>query len=86
MGQVFCLSEQMDRSNVLGQDLDIQMTEKLEKQVVEMCNLNKSVMEKGLVASIESLMHKLKMTAGQAMDALSIPENEQPKYKELIKQ
>ncbi len=84
------MSEQMDRSNVLGQDFDIQMTEKLERQVVEMCNLSKGVMEKGvekgLVASIESLMRKLKMTADQAMDALSIPENEQPKYKELIKQ
>lgn len=79
-----------DKQKVLEQDFAIQMTEKLERQVIEMCNLSKGVMEKGvekgLVASIESLMHKLKMTVDQAMDALSIPENEQPKYKELIKQ
>ncbi|MEY8392923.1 PD-(D/E)XK nuclease family transposase [Lachnospiraceae bacterium 45-W7] len=82
-----------DKQKVMEQDFGIQMTEKLERQVVEMCNLSKGVMEKGIekgiekgmIVSIESLMRKLKMTADQAMDALSIPENEQPKYKALIK-
>ncbi len=31
-----------------------------------------------------NLMHNLKLTAEQAMDAVGIPENEQPKYLALI--
>lgn len=40
--------------------------------------------EKGIISSIESLMKKLKMTAEQAMEALSIPQEEQTKYRKMI--
>lgn len=82
-----------EKQKILEQDFDIPMTETLERQVSDMCNLSEGIMEKGrkegsesaLAASIKSLMDKLKMTAEQAMDALSIPESERQKYKALIR-
>lgn len=78
-----------EKQKILEQEFDIPMTEKLERTVSEMCNLSEGVKERGRresrLEAIESLMEKLKMTAKQAMDALSIPEEEQPKYMALIK-
>lgn len=83
-----------EKKRVLESDFNIPMTEKMESEVIQMCNLSDGVerkgMEKGiettLLASIKSLMDRLKMTAEQAMDALSIPESEQEKYQKMLKQ
>ena len=40
----------------------------------------------GTVQSILSLMHSLKLTVQQAMEALEIPQSEQGKYETMIKQ
>ena len=41
-------------------------------------------MEKGILSSIEKLMKTMKLTVQQAMDALEVPESEQPHYAALI--
>ena len=63
-----------------------------------MCNLSKGVeergiaigiergIEQGILSSIENLMETLKLTAKQAMEALKVPEAEQPKYASKLKQ
>ena len=57
-----------------------------------MCNLGMAIemkgmekgLEKGLLSSIEKLMKTMKWTVQQAMDALEVPESEQPHYAALI--
>ena len=72
------------------------MTEDIEEEVREMCNLGEAIeqmgiekgMEKGmkqghessLLQSIKNLMDSMKWSAQQAMDALKIPKDEQEKY------
>ncbi len=62
-----------------------------------MCNLSKGVWEKGRRSGMEegreserpenirSLMQTMKLSSDQAMQALRIPESEQPKYEKLLK-
>lgn len=42
-------------------------------------------MQQGMLDSIRNLMDTMKLTAQQAMAALKVPEDEQPKYMELLK-
>ncbi len=93
------VSEQ-EKRNVLEYDYGIQMTKTMEGEVSTMCNLSRSVMEKGLaegeakgmakgmtsaiLASIENLMETMGLSIEQAMAALKIPEADQQKYMELL--
>ena len=80
------------KKEILEHDFDIPMTEVLERQVEEMCNLSKGVEEKGIqkgyeaaeLQNIKNLMQKLKMTAEQAMDALDIALDKRAKYSSMI--
>lgn len=59
-----------------------------------MCNLSAGVEEKGIakgvtntyLSSIKSLMEEMSMSAEKAMAVLRIPEEERPKYLELLRQ
>ena len=42
--------------------------------------------QEGLLASIENVMKKMNFTADEAMDLLSIPVSDKPKYLELLQQ
>ena len=44
----------------------------------------KKTREQTLLEDIKSLMETLKLTANQAMDALKVPETEQPKYLAML--
>lgn len=82
-----------EKCEILGHDFSIPMTETLERQVTDVCNLSKGVedkgiekgIEKGILISIKNLMDTMKMTAKQAMDALKIPEADQAKYTGMLK-
>ena len=82
------------KQRILQADYSIPMTEKIENEVLFMCNLSDGVeqrgiekgIEKGVLVSLRNLMKTLKFTAEQAMDALMIPEEEQFKYSEMLKQ
>ena len=81
-----------EKRNILKNDFSIPMTEAVEREVTQMCNLSVGVMErgiekgieKGILISITSLMETMKWSAKQAMDALRIPEQEQEKYSNMI--
>ena len=91
-----------EKRNILKNDFSIPMTEAVEREVTQMCNLSVGVMErgiekgiekgraegieKGILTSITSLMKTMKWSVKQAMDALEIPEQEQEKYKDMLKQ
>lgn len=73
-----------EKKQILQNDFQIQMTQKLEREVTEMCNLSKGVEQNANLSLIINLMDTTKWTAKQAMDALKISENEQAKYIELL--
>ena len=87
-----------EKKNVLESRFGIAMTEEMEGEVTEMCNLSdvleERAMEKGIAEgimlgvtnNIKQLMVNLKMTAEQAMNALGIPQQEQAEYMKLIGQ
>ena len=84
------------RKRTIEDEFGIPMTEDIEEEVREMCNLGEAIeqmgiekgMEKGmkqghessLLQSIKNLMDSMKWSAQQAMDALKIPKDEQEKY------
>ncbi|MDE7242596.1 MAG: hypothetical protein K2O18_01280 [Oscillospiraceae bacterium] len=81
-----------EKRKILRDDYDIQMTKAMEKEVSDMCNLSKGVMEKGraegivenTLVSIRNLMETLSLTIEQAMAALKVPESERQKYIDLL--
>ncbi len=82
-----------EKRKTLQNDFDIPMTKTLDREVNLMCNLSKGVWEKGRVAGMEegvlkdirNLMKTMKLSSDQAMQALQIPESEQPRFEELLK-
>ena len=65
------------------------MTQELEREVSEMCNLSDGVEQKGIAKgimfSIQSLVESMGWTIEQAMDALQIPPEERNGYLNMLK-
>ena len=86
-----------EKKKVLEKDFHINMSQTLETEVGNMCNLSELVEKRGeargeargetraLTESIRNLMTNLKLSPDEAMKALSIPDAERAKYKELLK-
>lgn len=82
-----------EKKMILQNDFSIKMTKQLESEVSVMCNLSKGVEEKGItkgitqgiLSSIKNLMESMNWSAEQAMNALKIPESEQPQYMNELK-
>ena len=82
-----------EKKKILQEDFDIEMTQELEREVSEMCNLSDGVerkgiakgITKGIMFSIQSLMESMGWTIEQAMDALQIPIEERNGYVNLLK-
>ena len=82
-----------EKKQILQRDYGIKMTESLESEVTEMCDLSKGVEERGIQKGIQkgiqraaqNLMKNMKLSFSQAMDALGIPEDEREKYRESVK-
>ena len=93
------VSEQ-EKRNVLENEYGIQMTKAMESEVSTMCNLSRSVMEKGfiegeakgeangiakgIISSVKNLMKNMGISIEQAMSLLDIPESERQKYMEML--
>ena len=68
------------------------MTQKLDREVSEVCNLSEGVMRKGVakgktertLANLRSLMKNMGLSAEQAMTVLEVPEGERPLYRERL--
>lgn len=81
-----------EKQRILRQEFDLAMTQTMETEVQNMCNLSEGVwergmekgMEKGVGESIRSLMKNMGWPIEQAMTALNVPEADRPKYKELL--
>lgn len=90
-----------EKKRILQEDFSIKMTQELEREVVEMCNLSDSVEQKGIAkgkaygitegiaegiaTSIRKLMESMGWTIEQAMDALQIPKEERNSYLNMLK-
>lgn len=86
------------RKNTINQysiqeEFNIKMTQELEREVSEMCNLSEGVEQKGIAkgiakgitASIRNLMESMGWSIEQAMDALQIPTEERNAYLNILK-
>lgn len=86
----------IEKKTVLSLDYNVPVDEHMERMVANMCNYSSYVLNKGIqqgmqqgiqqtaVSNIRSLMANLNLTPKQAMDALSIPAADQPKYAEML--
>ena len=84
------------KKRVLGDEFHIPMTETLEGEVSEMCNLSQGVLakgreqgiqqerEEGVIRFAKSLMKKTGWSVEEALSALEIPEAERDGYAEKI--
>ena len=88
------------KRQVLEDEFDIPMTETLETEVQQMCNLSEGVLERGLakgraegraegrsegfLASIRSLMASMGWSMEQAMDALQLSDDDRAKCAKLL--
>lgn len=94
------------RKNTINQysiqeEFNIKMTQELEREVSEMCNLSEGVEQKGIAkgiakgrtygivegiaTSIRNLMESMGWSIEQAMDALQIPTEERNAYLNMLK-
>ncbi|MCM1296699.1 MAG: hypothetical protein NC311_14270 [Muribaculaceae bacterium] len=89
-----------EKQQILQEDFDLAMTEQMEQEVLNVCNLSQGVWERGMekgreegraegafqnmLASIQNLMNNVGWSVEQAMSALNIPEAERPKYRKLL--
>ena len=76
------------KRQVLQDEFDIPITETLEAEVHQMCNLSQGVRElgrsEGLLASIRSLMASMGWSVEQAMDALRLSDDDRAKCTDLL--
>ena len=101
-----CMNPPNDRKNTINQysiqeEFNIKMTQELEREVSEMCNLSEGVEQKGIAkgiakgrtygivegiaTSIRNLMESMGWSIEQAMDALQIPTEERNGYLNMLK-
>ena len=77
------------KKKILQEDFGIKMTQELESEVSEMCNLSEGVEQKGIakgiITSIRNLMESMGWSIEQAMDALQIPMEERNDYLNMLK-
>lgn len=101
-----CMNPPNYRKNTINQysiqeEFNIKMTQELEREVSEMCNLSERVEQKGIekgiakgrtygivegiATSIRNLMESMGWSIEQAMDALQIPTEERNGYLNMLK-
>ena len=85
-----------EKKQILQDEFQIPMTQTMDREVSNMCNLSQAVweeaweeawekgeangVEKGCLMSVKNLMESMKWTAEEAMNALRIPETERQGY------
>ena len=74
-----------EKKRILQEDFAIKMTQELEREVSEMCNLSDGIEQKTLLSAIRKLMNSMGWTIEQALDALQIPKEERNSYLNMLK-
>lgn len=89
-------TSEAEKRRILQDEYAIPMAQSVEQEMSVMCNLSKGAAEKDLamgraegaektaLENLKSLIGALGLSAGQAMDALMVPESDRPKYPELL--
>lgn len=87
-----------EKKDILQNDFDIPMTVTIETEAENMCNLSDDVWESGLakgreegskttfIDNLRNLMESMNLSIEQAMEALRVPAEDRPKYRELLGQ
>lgn len=83
-------TSEAEKRKILLDDYNIEMTERMRQEVLDMCNLSRGIeeegVEKGILTSIKNLMANMGISVEQAMTALGVPGNERQKYMDMLKQ
>lgn len=85
--------KEADKKAILETEYHIAMSQKMEEEVAQMCNLSESVEERGIqkgisqgvLQSLQNIMKNMNLTIKEAMDALEIKEEDRFRYTELLK-
>ena len=84
------------KKTILQNEFNVPMTQTLETEVYQMCNLSQGAIEKGIqkgygqgreeerIASVRNLMQNLHMTAEDAMKVLNIPQEDRDRIKQAL--
>ena len=84
------------KKTILQNEFNVPMTQTLETEVYQMCNLSQGAIEKGIqkgygqgreeerIASVQNLMQNLHMTAEDAMKVLNIPQEDRDRIKQAL--
>ena len=81
------LSDSIDskfKKETLHNEFGIPMTEELEREVDDMCNLSQGVYDKALADVIRKMMDKKGWDIEECMDTLDIPKEKRAMYREVI--
>lgn len=81
----------VEKKKILNREFGIEMTRKMEEEVLGMCNLSDLIerqgMEKGIeqgtVLILKNLMETMQWTIEEALLAMKIPEDEWEKYRSM---
>ena len=78
------------KKDILQNDFDIPMTVTMSEEAENMCNLSDDVWQKGIAEGMLNALRGLITNTGwsieQAMVALSVPEVDRPRYRELLQE
>ena len=92
LGDVYKRQEINLKKQVLRDEFQIPMEEKMERRLDDMCNFSKGVwdeaieqgmaqgLEQGVLSAIQNLMESMGWSADQAMEALKIPSGKKLEY------
>jgi hypothetical protein len=84
------------KKTILQNEFNVPMTQTLETEVYQMCNLSQGAIEKGIqkgygqgreeerIVSVRNLMQNLHMTVEDAMKALNIPQEDRDRIKNAL--
>ena len=82
----------VEKGNILKNEFGIPMTESMEKEFNNMCNLGEAIEQKGIkkgrhttrLEDIQAIRKNLGYSLEQAMDLLNVPDDERPEYLTLL--
>jgi len=88
--------EQKEKRNILNDEFDIAMTEELEREVSDMCNLSQGIKDRAMsegiekgseltnISNIKNLMKNMNWSIEQAMSAIGLSEKDKIYYVSVI--
>ena len=80
------------KKTILQNEFDVPMTQTLETEVYQMCNLSQGAIEKGiglgrdktLIDTARSVMQNMHMTVDEALNVMNVPQEDRDRIKKAL--